>query len=265
MKKHAASLNTLSPCDQAQETRLIAQRIWALGQARGRLSILEAGCGNSWPLDLADVSYELTGVDMNRDALDLRKHVRRDLKHAVLGDLHTVELPAGTFDVIYNSFVLEHVAGAELVLENFQRWLRPGGLLILRIPDPQSVYGFLARLTPFWFHVFYKRYVAGVKTAGKPGYDPFPTVYDGIVSRTGIHDWCAANHLSLEHEVAWTYPICRPGLLSIAVHGLMRGVSGLSLGRLAHDHINLTYVIGKPCDARAPEMPTVSRTLTQVR
>src|SRR5690606_33965359 len=132
-------------------------------------SILEAGCGNSWQLKLPGVKYVLTGVDLNEDALRIRKCERKDLDGVIHGDLRTVALDADQYDVIYNSFVLEHVQQAEHVLSNFCRWLKPGGILILRIPDPKSVYGFLSRLTPFWFHVFYKRFIAGIKTAGKPG------------------------------------------------------------------------------------------------
>ena len=111
----------------------------------------------------------LTGVDLNEDALHLRKCHSRDLQEAILGDLRTVSLEANKYDVIYNSFVLEHVQDAERVLDNFHRWLSPGGILILRIPDRQSVYGLLSRVTPFWFHVFYKRVHRRHQDGGQAG------------------------------------------------------------------------------------------------
>ncbi|GAF75411.1 unnamed protein product, partial [marine sediment metagenome] len=114
-----------------------------------------------------------------------------------------------------------------------------------RIPDPQSVYGFLSKMTPFWFHVFYKRYIAGVKTAGKPGYDPFPTIYDAIVCRDGIHRWCAARGMTIREEIGWNYAVGKPGLMSALIHGAIKAMSAVSLGRLAADHVNLTYVIEK--------------------
>ncbi len=231
---------------------MLARHIQAIGSSRGELSILEAGCGNSWQLELPGVRYQLTGVDLNQDALDIRKCKTGDLDEVILGDLRTVALQENKYDVIYNSFVLEHVEAAELVLDNFRRWLSPGGILILRIPDPQSVYGLLARVTPFWFHVFYKRYIAGCKMAGKPGHDPFPTVYEKIVSREGIHRWCATREMTIREEVAWNYPIGRPGPVSLVINGLMKAVSLLSLGRLAADHVNLTYVIEKPAIETAP-------------
>lgn len=236
---------------QQQETAAIVRHINARFRAQGELSMLEAGCGNSWQLQLPGVQYVLTGVDLNQDALDIRKFEKRDLHEAVLGDLRTVSLDESKFDVIYNSFVLEHIAGAEQVLDNFLRWLRPGGLLILRIPDPRSVYGMLSRVTPFWFHVFYKRRIAGIKTAGKPGYDPFPTIYDAIVSREGIHHWCATNGLLLKEEIGWNYQIGRPGLVSLGVRTFIKALHLFSFGTFADDHVNLTYVIEKSATAKA--------------
>ncbi len=235
----------------SQESDTLRASIGKLAAAHGELSILEAGCGNSWQLQLPGVRYVLTGVDLNADALEIRKTQRRDLDIAIQGDLRSVELDEHSYDVVYNSFVLEHVEGAELVLENFYRWLRPGGILILRIPDPRSVYGMLSRITPFWFHVFYKRYVAGMKTAGKPGYDPFPVVYDPIVCRRGIRRWCAERGMILREELGWNYRIGRPGLMSLAVNAATRAISLLSVGRLSANHVNLTYVIEKPAVAQS--------------
>ena len=136
--------------------------------------------------------YTLTGVDVDRNALAVRQRTARPTDRLLYGDLRSRELfAAEEFDAIFNSFVLEHVDGAERVLDNFLYWLKPGGTLILRIPDGDSVYGFVTRMTPFWFHVLYKKYVQKMPNAGKPGYDPFPVFYDDVVSRRGIHRYCA--------------------------------------------------------------------------
>jgi SAM-dependent methyltransferase len=247
MNSLAEQLEPLAIVDSPQqETQMLARRIGALGNGREALSILEAGCGNSWQLKLPGVRYILTGVDLSQEALNIRKYERGDLDRIIRGDLRTVDLEDGEYDVIYNSFVLEHVQQAEQVLCNFLRWLKPGGILVLRIPDPQSVYGFLARITPFWFHVFYKRYVAGMKMAGKPGYDPFPTAYDDIVSRAGIRSWCAEHGMIIREEVGWGYRIAKPGPAALITWAGIRAMNVLSFGALAANHVNLTYVIEKP-------------------
>jgi SAM-dependent methyltransferase len=220
---------------------------WLKRKGRGRaLRILEAGCGNHWPLNLDGIQYALVGVDVDARALEIRKASARPGDEIRYGDLRNRELfGAAQFDAIYNSFVLEHVAGAEHVLENFAYWLAPGGLLILRIPDRDSVFGFVARTTPFWCHVFYKKYAKGNRNAGKPGFDPYPTVYDRIVSRQGIHDFCRARGLVIRDEAGYADYLPRGRIFGPLSRVLVRTISVLSLGRLDGRYNNLTLVIEK--------------------
>ena len=67
--------------------------------------------------------------------------------------------------------------------------LRPGGRLILRVPDGKSVFGWLAKHTPHVTHVWFKKYVERFPDAGKPGHAPYPTVYDDVVSAEGLREW----------------------------------------------------------------------------
>jgi len=164
------------------------------------LNILEAGCGNMTGLTLDGIQYTLTGVDIDKDALDIRNKQERSLDISIIGDLRDVKIEENRFDVIYNSYVLEHIDGAEGVLSNFVRWLKPGGILILRIPNRDSVRGFLTRITPFWFHVFYAKHMQGYKDAGKPGFAPYPTYYDKVVSRRGIYEFCNSYGLHVKAE-----------------------------------------------------------------
>lgn len=209
-------------------------------QARtGReLNILEAGCGHHWPFDLHDIQYTLTGIDINEDALEIRKTQQKDLHKAILGDLRYVDLEQSNYDIIYSCFVLEHVQGAELVLCNFIRWLKPGGLMILMFPNRDSVYGFVTRITPFWFHLFYTKYIAGVHNAGNPGFAPFPTFHDKIISRRVFHEFARKNDLLIKEE-------CGFGKLPRLQQWFTRIIEGLSLGRLASNHRNLMYIIEK--------------------
>src|SRR6202035_5001393 len=64
--------------------RLQADAIKAHGKRLGRpLSILEAGCGQSWLIDLTDVEYRLTGIDLDPAALEMRKTRFHDLDDAI--------------------------------------------------------------------------------------------------------------------------------------------------------------------------------------
>jgi SAM-dependent methyltransferase len=228
----------------AQEAGLLEGHVRSLFDGKSRLEILEAGCGWSWPLKLDGIQYRLTGVDIDDKALAKRVNEVKDLDEAIVADLRYLELGGRKFDVIYNAFVLEHVESAGLVLENFTRWLKPGGLLILMIPDRDSAYGFVTNITPFWFHVAFYKYIVGRKDAGKPGFGPYPTYYDGVVSRSGVRDFCKSGSITLTEE----YGRCSyqgRDLRSRVIRLLAITVSALSMGRLPWKHNNLTYVLRK--------------------
>ena len=53
------------------------------------LRILEAGCGTTWPLRLDDVQYTLTGVDVDRHALEVRQRTARPTDRLLYGDLRS--------------------------------------------------------------------------------------------------------------------------------------------------------------------------------
>jgi SAM-dependent methyltransferase len=227
-----------------QDCRLMEKYIKRKATNRSPLHILEAGCGQFWPLDLNDIQFTLTGVDIDEDALHLRRTQYNDLSEMIVGDLRSLDLERNRYDVIYNSYVLEHIDGAEGVLEKFSNWLKPGGILILRMPDRNSVKGFVTRVTPFWFHMFYAKYIARFRPAGKTGFGPYPTFYDPIVSRAGIREYCRNNHLIIKEEYGQRSYFGK-GITGFLIYLVVRTVSLLSLGQLAWEYADLTYILEK--------------------
>lgn len=216
----------------------------------GGLRILEAGCGRKWPLRLDGVDYELTGVDLDRDGLEARKNIEKDLDVAILADLRSVDLEDSSFDVLYSSYVIEHIDGAEELLEDFVRWLRPGGLIILKIPDRNSVWGFVARKTPYWFHVLFKRYAARNPNAGKPGFGPFPTYHDRIVSRRGILTFADRHGFAVRHESGVRF---EPKRARALIAGVTRAIGLISLGALESGHSDVVFVLERLPPGESPE------------
>lgn len=199
----------------------------------------------SWYFHLDGLAYELTGLDLDPSALAARRANKGDMTHSFVGDLRTAALPESNFDVIYNAFVLEHVENARQALVNFTRWLKPGGLLIVRVPDRDSVQGFLARFTPHWFHVLYYRWAWKLKDAGKPGFAPYRTIYDDVVSRQGLEEFCTRNGMQVV-EVLGVGTFRRGyGLASRVTPIVAWVVSMLTFGRVHARYVDLTVVARK--------------------
>lgn len=222
-------------------------RDYARGRtAQGPIRILEAGCGRRWELSLDDLDFTLVGVDINAESMHLRMETLHDLDDAIVGDLRTVELDPESFDIVFCSFLLEHVEGAEQVLGRFFAAIKPGGLLLLRVPDRDGVYGWVARHTPHRTHIWYKRYVRGSKKAGTPGHGPFPVVYDPVISWRALQDYCEHNgHTILEALSSNGHMDAFPAWARPGVDVVLRGVARLSFGRLSSEHANLALVIEK--------------------
>jgi SAM-dependent methyltransferase len=224
--------------NRAEERAFLETQINAL---TGPLEILEAGCGVR-PLIRVSSPHRLIGIDTDANAIEIRRRKFNDLHEVILGDLRTAQFSAGRFDVIYCSFVLEHVDGAEYVLENFVRWLKPGGLIILRVPDRDSVWGFVTRHTPLWVHVYVKRYLMGHRNAGRPGFAPYPVFYDYVISQSGMAQFCEKHRLTMQF-VCLSADYLRDSRVVKYVAWL---ISTLSFGRLPWRHSNVTFVIRKP-------------------
>ena len=204
----------------------------------------------------------LTGIDLDPEALRIRRDETKDLHEAIVGDLRTADFGQRTFDVIFNSYVLEHVPGAQQVLENFNRWVKPGGLIIIMIPDPYSAYGSASRMTPHSIHVLFYRLIHGQKNAGKPGYGPYPVTYDKVVSREGIRAFCGENGLVLAAEYGITGGLNNNSLKQKLVEAYKKTLQVLSLGRLSSDYNDIFFIIRKPalparadCRSAAPFPP----------
>lgn len=229
----------------AAEDEVLSEAVRRHATGEAPLQILEAGCGQRWSLDLGNVRYVLTGLDIDAEALRLRMTQQGDLDDSIQADIRTATLEEGRFDVVYNAFVLEHVEGAEQALDNLVRALKPGGLLVLRIPDRDTVFGLVTRKTPHWFHVFFYRRVYGNHDAGKPGHAPFRTHYDRVVSRRGVYAYCATRGLQIKAEYGTSFDLNLFGALAGAVRLAMKAVEVASGGRLQSGHVNLTFMIEK--------------------
>jgi 2-polyprenyl-3-methyl-5-hydroxy-6-metoxy-1,4-benzoquinol methylase len=114
---------------------------------RGAGRILDVGCGPGKLLRvLRDDGWDAYGVDFSQIAVD---HARR--VHGLnvkLGDLREAAYDEAFFDVVIFNHVLEHVYNPVETLQEVHRILKPGGLLVINIPNAGS---FEARVFGRWW------------------------------------------------------------------------------------------------------------------
>lgn len=232
--------------DGPVQRTLLAEALKELAVDGRPLRVLEAGCGQQWPLEVGDIALHITGVDLDAEAMRIRRELHDDLDVEIVGDLRTVALPDASFDVVYCSFVLEHIDGAEMVLDRLVAATRPGGRIILRIPDGRTIYGLVVKHTPYRAHVWYRRYVAGERQAGQPGHAPYQTYYDDVVSLVGMRDYARRNHLMIVTIFGSNQYLKIFRRAQRAVASVLRIAGRLTGGRFPGTHNNLAIVFERP-------------------
>lgn len=116
-----------------------ARLVRGLMPAGGHL--LDFGCGNgAQTLHFADHFDRVTGVDIQDEYLaDFRREITArglaDRFDAVATGGGAVPLEDGSVDVLTSFTVLEHVPDEREALAEFRRLLKPGGRLVLTVPN----------------------------------------------------------------------------------------------------------------------------------
>jgi SAM-dependent methyltransferase len=213
---------------------------------RRKLRVVDAGCGRSSALPIPR-EVEITGIDLDEDALKARVQAGKDLDHAILGDVRDCGLVApGSADLVISRYVLEHVSNVERAFANLARWVAPGGLVVVQIPDRQSAYGYVARRTPHRLHVWYYRRVLGRPHAGEPGRHPYRVMHEPAISRGGIRALCERHGLVLRCEYVVDELALRRGPQWTLIRTGLSLLGRLSGNRLTTRHNNLAYVLQRP-------------------
>lgn len=127
------------------ERRYVSDYERAFLKALGRLApeaslVLEAGCGRGGVLRrMIESGRWKTGVglDVSEEGLALAAKGRPDTLQLVQGDLFRLPFAAGTFDLVYNSGVIEHFDDERLeqALRAMADVTRPGGTLLAVVPN----------------------------------------------------------------------------------------------------------------------------------
>jgi SAM-dependent methyltransferase len=97
-------------------------------------TILEAGCGTGQTLSYLSKCHDTIGLDISLAALNL---ARINCKYPVLGSIFKIPFKDNTFDLVYNSGVIEHFKDPDNVaaLTEMARVTKPEGMVIIIVPN----------------------------------------------------------------------------------------------------------------------------------
>jgi len=187
--------------------------------------VLDAGCGAELPLDIPDI-VELVGIDTSPDALARNTQ----LDSAIVGDLQTYPLPSEAFDLVICWNVLEHIPRPDVAVVNLSRAIRPGGLLVLKVPNIYSLKGLITRLTPHRFHVWVYRRLLGYPTAGRRGFGPYPTHIRRDIAPLRLTALAQRSGFEPAYAATYAAPLGLPRRMDAAWQLSIRVLRALTLG-----------------------------------
>lgn len=184
---------------------------------------LDLGCGSGVALaKLAGAGWDVWGLDPSPDAVaKARQRLRLGAERVVLGRAEDATFPAAAFDLVVMSHVLEHLHDPRAVLEKVRQWLVPGGMLIVRVPNVESLEA--RAFGRFWFGLDIPRHL----------FQFGPATAQRLVENAGL-------------EVLWVRPQWQGSSLSGSVSHV---VSALLRRRRPYRHSQLLYLALLPVAA----------------
>lgn len=157
--------------------RIFDEAVDAAMAARGGAPIdvaLDIGCGRQSNIVFPGARY-LIGTDVDLEGLD----ENRTVDEVVAADIGTADLPPESVDAISCVYVLEHVEHPDRAFAKMARALRPGGVMVIAVPNVAAPKARITRMTPLWFHRFvYERLLD--RRDPNTGH-PFETVLDDSI------------------------------------------------------------------------------------
>jgi 2-polyprenyl-3-methyl-5-hydroxy-6-metoxy-1,4-benzoquinol methylase len=103
-----------------------------IGPPRGRLLDVGSGWGDFMHY-AAGRGYDVHGFEFSQQVAQVSRDKYR--VQVAVGDINELRLLDNTYDVVTMWHVLEHVADPSAVLDHIWRLLRPGGTLVIEVPN----------------------------------------------------------------------------------------------------------------------------------
>jgi SAM-dependent methyltransferase len=112
-------------------------RLQTLRQHKQSGTMLDLGCSSGGFLGFfRSDSWKLYGIEMSADCA--RRAEERTGAHVFVGDILDAPFPPESFDVITCFDVLEHLYEPRQVMDKAAKWLKPGGIFYVQVPNIDS-------------------------------------------------------------------------------------------------------------------------------
>ena len=120
--------------------------------------IIEVGCGTGQTLELFSEEHNTTGIDISANAL---RHARGRCDNPTLADMFHLPFKDESFDLVYNSGVIEHFPDPENTnaVREMARVTKKGGCIVIIVPNSGCI----------WYRVW--KYLAYVVSSFEFGYE----------------------------------------------------------------------------------------------
>lgn len=123
--------------EEIKELGLLYHKLITGASVAGK-NVLEVGCNTGFILSgLNQLGYSVTGTDLSATAVGFAR------KCYGLNSIYLSEFPpedkARSFDVLLASHIIEHVLDPKAFIDQCTRFLKPGGICIIRTPNVDSL------------------------------------------------------------------------------------------------------------------------------
>lgn len=102
-------------------------------------SILDIGCYSGVFLKGIGDTYERWGIDIHKKLLEILREEREPISY-VFGTAEDIPLPPSKFNIVTAFDVLEHTLDLDRAIEEIERVCKPGGLIIVNLPQMTKDY-----------------------------------------------------------------------------------------------------------------------------
>lgn len=131
-------LDTTHPLFQRYLARAAGVRMGLIERETTPGTILDVGCGTGEVLAVArDRGWRVCGLEPVVKSAEFARARGLDVRAATL---EGSGLPERTFDVVSAFHVLEHMEDGVSFLRLLARWVRPGGLIVVEVPNWRSLH-----------------------------------------------------------------------------------------------------------------------------